>query len=289
LKCIAASSISDSNIYYDSPKQQRFEFQSSFLRVFYHRNLKRLYIHISSNFLEHYFHISSTTLWKKNYIEKSDFCSWSEIVLRTRDMNINRFIDNHKWTIFRCILWRIDVGTIICTALSLYITIALIRNDNAGFQTDSFNFTLYKNSRFEQCVLSTSKRVNCTFVMNDLSGRNIKNGQRLLNYKFFSDNLKAPRDDWCSLVSCLRGFKVISSSSFSAAFGLTGLWTWISFNLVLLLGIKFADNLFVKEHDAEDCKINIDWLAVMSSLIVFDFWWYDFFVLASDTRNTSLT
>jgi hypothetical protein len=201
-----------------------------------------------------------------------------------------KYLHKHGRKIGRYALWGSIVATITFIALGLYITIATIKRDITGLETDSINFLLYKNSRFEKCVIGTPERVNCTLVMTDLGGQNIKDGRRFLNKMFFSGGPEAQKYDWCSLVSCLRGYKVIPSSPFQAAFRFSGLMAWMDFTVEVLAGLWMARHLFYsKKHDPEDCKgfDIVDGFMGTLNLAMFVFWWYSFFVLAFNAQNIS--
>jgi hypothetical protein len=200
------------------------------------------------------------------------------------------FCRDHRRAIGRFALWVSLVVLGVFLILGLYTTIKSVTTETAGYEIDSTNFTLYKNSRLEECLASTPERVNCTVVMADQIVGRIEDGQRFLNGATYSKGFPELQNGWCSLASCLRGFKVIPSSPFQSAFRSSGIVVWIHITVTLMTAIWATRAIFHgKIHDPEDCKGFgiIDWILSPVDLGIICFWWYSFIAVVIDPQDTS--
>lgn len=111
----------------------------------------------------------------------------------------------------------------------LGVTIAVIVRsvvtDNTGFEADNPEFALYKNSRFKECYNLVSDTANCSQIwpgIDALSDRvaNVPDGFCVVGnvhgWKTGSSeeaHWHPAISDWCQIVSCFNGFKIIPSTA----------------------------------------------------------------------------
>ncbi|KAI4247440.1 MAG: hypothetical protein L6R40_001388 [Gallowayella cf. fulva] len=139
--------------------------------------------------------------------------------------------------------------------------ITFIRTDNAANDDD---FALYKNSRFKECAASNSNNINCTLVMTTYSDswkdedakdrhhyvQNLTHLSGQFDYTSFPSN-RSKGHEWCSIVSCLRGFKVIPSSPLPSAFDDQTLAQWLSLCISAIAGLWRHGDIFIANNVTE--------------------------------------
>ncbi|KAK2468307.1 hypothetical protein H9L39_19953 [Fusarium oxysporum f. sp. albedinis] len=209
--------------------------------------------------------------------------------LRTLDYVSDRALDgfdHHRRTIGRLALSAslLVMGTLM--VLGLYTTIASATTDTTD--AESVSFKLYKNTRFAECVATPAESVNCTFVMTDLGGLKIEDQQRWLNKLTYSRGLDALEYDWCSLASCLGGYKIVPSKPLQSAYGYSGLIVWIQILMCITTGLWATRCFFPRGRcDGRGCKgFGIfDYLSGLFDVAMWGFWWYSFIVMAINPKG----
>lgn len=226
-------------------------------------------------------------------------------------MSFSKWWSRYGRNILQWLLYALLVATVVLLIMLVWVTVKCIRTDNTGFEENDFNFTLYKNSRFHACSTTTTANVNCTVLfwqlresygegrleytwekMQHLSQSHLS--ERSLVNTTLGLNATGSKYDWCSLASCLRGYKVIPSEPYETAFSVRGiepLRVWGYINISALFGLLLVRKLFLtKPHDREDCAKSVsalDWVFSAIVLGKFIYWVFSFSRVASDPQRFS--
>lgn len=203
------------------------------------------------------------------------------------------FLERHRRRIGFFTLWGAVVATATFVTFGAYMTAVALRTGTNGTAPGTFEYMLYKNTRFAECAATIPQsRVNCTLVMTDLGGLKIEEDHRWLNKMVYSGGPGLHDYHWCSLASCLTDFKVIPSTPRGSAFGSSGLFSWIELLITVGLALWSVRAMFFKvdkDHDKHTCKGFgfFDWAGGIATLSMFLFWWYSFINLAKDPQESS--
>ncbi|KAK4149677.1 hypothetical protein C8A00DRAFT_46742 [Chaetomidium leptoderma] len=110
-----------------------------------------------------------------------------------------------------------------------------VATDNTGFEPENPEFALYKNSRFKECYNLVPDATNCSAIRSGLGAlaTRIPEGfgyvDRYNGWNTFTgDEYHAhpPIYDWCQIVSCFNGFKIIPSTARPSATILSTMACW---------------------------------------------------------------
>jgi hypothetical protein len=155
------------------------------------------------------------------------------------------------------------------------------------------DFSLFKNSRFEDCLLSTpTNDVNCTWIYDSalkaplrLPGTVSDSPHfmtELIYYNDANDIFSGGTEEWCRLTRCLSDFKVVPSSPHPSAYGFTGLDAWFALNFMGLTGAFTIKKILHKKHSRDTCKGPAldDWCLIVVDSVHLALWWFNFSRLA---------
>lgn len=187
----------------------------------------------------------------------------------------------------------------------IVVSLVYVTKEQLPISTDSLDFALYKNTRFQQCSTQTiASQPDCSAArLGNLSHWGLASSQlsdpdypRLDLSKWASASFALlepdyPRlskpNDWCSLSTCFKDFKIIPSRPRAGAFPLTGLTVWLTVTftaITAMFGLRRA--LLGGGHDTEDCykpRFGIlDWLGYVVDLVSTVWWWRELFAAARD-------
>lgn len=177
-----------------------------------------------------------------------------------------------------------------------------LNTDNTSFEPDSPDFPLYKNSRFKECSAIAPDVAKCNIIdtwwtRNPRQVYNETQARRLIMSSEFSEN--GTHLNWCEMVSCLNGFKVIPTSARESAIGPTNFnYSWVSALTCLNVMWTFKKwNPALNRRDrAKPCRglreLNIiDWLFTAWDICgPIIWWWISFFLLlAKPVYSTTLS
>jgi len=113
-----------------------------------------------------------------------------------------------------------------------------VATDNTGFEADTPEFALYKNSRFKECYNLVPDAANCSQIRSGLGA--LANGVAHIPQGFHavssihgwktrsSEEARSHPAiyDWCQIVSCFNGFKIIPSTARPSATILPDILCW---------------------------------------------------------------
>ncbi|KXG45968.1 uncharacterized protein PGRI_048240 [Penicillium griseofulvum] len=125
-------------------------------------------------------------------------------------------------------------------AVNVVITVLLaVRVDNDGFDSNKPEYALYKNTIFKDCYNRALPTIthDCSAIMARLQETKSDYGFFSKPYLSQSNYLDTNRTayDWCDIMSCLNGFKIIPSKPRSSAFWPTTLDVWNKSGITFLL------------------------------------------------------
>lgn len=246
----------------------------------------------------------ATELWWLTREEREEFYeherhngTWSAIIREYSNSLKKRNPYGYKFLgrAIKCLIWTTLVLTGVLIAGFLVLTIIFMNSRRVGFEPDSPEFPLYKNTRFKECAASSPAQTNCTLLEGHLLhklgwyGPVTEHGQNYLAVFSYQADQSAPKYSWCSLASCLSDFKVIPSTPLDRAFSYSGLVPLLS---LLTMGISIVwalkDRIKYESHDPEHCKgFGFGTWSIMAlDLGCFIFWWSSFFTAAFNPYRT---
>ena len=213
-----------------------------------------------------------------------------------------RFRTGLRWAKWGLIIINVMNLAFAATILALYM-----KKDTSGLDVNDAQFAIYKNSRFAACSNWTPPRpVNCSLVMTDLGpegrlhskelsqkGRRYIYAQRVKDWRSSSESFDTsiqPTIDWCSLSSCLRGFKIVPSTPYHSAYSSPPVTVWFYCIATTLLALKWLCDILLKDkHYNGECGglSTLDVTFSVANLGAFGFWIYSFGLLMVNPRNAT--
>ncbi|GIJ89413.1 hypothetical protein Asppvi_008353 [Aspergillus pseudoviridinutans] len=167
--------------------------------------------------------------------------------------------------------------------ISILITLLVKFNNTAN----SSDFALYKNTKFKQCASVVPEASNCSAIAaawkeSDLYSTYADLGR----YYVLETGVTAPNKysyDWCQIVSCFNGYKVIPSSATDSAMGPTALYGWWAITLTSVSAVwslrKVAPYF---NQEVEECRGIRDISVIDWAFLIWDIvgpmvtWWISF-------------
>ncbi|KAI1414580.1 hypothetical protein F5Y13DRAFT_17748 [Hypoxylon sp. FL1857] len=197
--------------------------------------------------------------------------------------------------------WIFLTPAIISQIMILVFTIKFVNTDNTGFELESPNFPLFKNSRFEECWNLTPDPANCTAIVDILRNSPYELDKKYLDRGYTPISSQWRSHDgieygWCAFASCFHGFKVVPSVARPSIVGETKFDLWNTLNMSALVSLL----TFVKRSwDVGRGKQNyctgslkevgiINWGGLIYTIVgPFVFWWVSFIRFAIDPVSNS--
>ncbi|RSL57485.1 hypothetical protein CEP54_008259 [Fusarium duplospermum] len=106
-----------------------------------------------------------------------------------------------------------------------------LTSDGTTYPPDSLEFPLYKNTEFRNCSSVSAKPVDCNALKNMLGDARPRN---LLKTPLYTMGRPRNTFDWCTVVQCFKGYKVIPSKPYPSAHIPNNFSVWVSFNVAML-------------------------------------------------------
>lgn len=138
-----------------------------------------------------------------------------------------------------------------------------VTTDNSGFDQDSPEYALYKNSRFKDCYDNHPPVANnCTAIKSMMrypldDYYYAQNITYLTSTEIPSSSLPENRYNWCDVVSCFNEFKVVPSSLRPTAFFMRGITTSTGCAMIFLMAMWQFKKLQNRDR-RERCR-KIEW------------------------------
>lgn len=174
------------------------------------------------------------------------------------------------------------------------VTIAIIARaiatDNTGFEPDNPDFVLYKNSRFKECYNLAPDATNCSHIRSGISthATSLAEGFGYVdNIHGWSTQYSAdasshpPIYDWCQIVSCFNGFKIIPSTARASATILPNIACWWTVMITSTSALWHTGKQLVAafREDGKLCRGRkelswIDWLFFAYDICGPILWWW---------------
>ncbi|CAI7589159.1 unnamed protein product [Penicillium viridicatum] len=203
-------------------------------------------------------------------------CEFPKFPPRTRKKRTRHIITGLIWTglvILACLL-VIGIGIMVLFA---------VRTDNTGFDSNSPEYALYKNTMFKDCYNTPLSAItnNCSAIKASLQYQNEVVG-------LTTPSLSIPNNSngnktiysWCGVISCLNDLKVVPSTPHSSAFWATSLEVWNKAAITFITSFWQLHKLQKALYSDEDtlCKgIEWDtWLIMAWDLASFIWWCFGF-------------
>lgn len=158
---------------------------------------------------------------------------------------------------------------IILVVLVVFVIIFSVRSSLVGTETEGFS--LYKNSRFEECAAQNEdNHLNCTSIVgSDFNTTQVE----ISRFGYLSES---DTHSWCEFVGCLKDYQVVPSVPAPEAATSSILFMCVG----IVLATIFVFYALVKQynfepHEGERCPesgIGI-WLGVVASFCTMIWWW----------------
>ena len=204
------------------------------------------------------------------------------------------------------------IGTGLALAAFFFVVIVaviarFVATDKAGvqFEPDNPEFVLYKNSRFKECYDLTPDPGNCSSIFSGLSthARNVPEGFGYLSnvqgWKPESSSDRAthpPIYDWCQIVSCFNGFKIVPSTPRPSATLLSDIVCWWSVMMTSASALVHTGKQYrtAFRKEGTPCRGRKDLSVLDYIFFVYDicgpiFWWWVSFVMFAVNPAMSTT
>lgn len=190
---------------------------------------------------------------------------------------------------------------LIAVVVAFIIVFAVKKHKAGGISSDSPEYALYKNTRFQECYnnASVSANTDCTAVENRLNnGRS--SGFEENNVAYINTDTLYDGDnydiswEWCEMISCFSDFKIVPSKPRPLAIWPTLLTTWGPVALYIVGSmfqfIRQQKGVYSKKKKA--CKglkeISVlDWGVHAYDLASIVWWWYSFGRLVANPSHES--
>lgn len=193
------------------------------------------------------------------------------------------------------------MACLIAVVVAFIIVFAVKKHKAGGISSDSPEYALYKNTRFQECYnnASVSANTDCTAVENRLNnGRS--SGFEENNVAYINTDTLYDGDnydiswEWCEMISCFSNFKIVPSKPRPLAIWPTLLTTWGPVALYIVGSIfqfvRQQKGVYSKKKKA--CKglkeISVlDWGVHAYDLASIVWWWYSFGRLVANPSHES--
>jgi hypothetical protein len=158
------------------------------------------------------------------------------------------------------------------------------RTDNTGFDPNSSDYALYKNTMFKDCYNTASSAItySCSAVKASIQSAFVQKNSSAL--AFINTSTSLPNDSngnttiysWCEVMSCFDDFKVIPSTPRPSAFPPSALEAWNKAGITFLLAfwqVRKSHNALYSDEGTMCKGIEWDtWLIMAWDLGSF-IWW----------------
>ncbi|KAF9874775.1 proline oxidase [Colletotrichum karsti] len=166
-------------------------------------------------------------------------------------------------------------------AVLAFVIIFLVQADSVGPGDEGFS--LYKNSRFEECAARNVDHINCTSYLERKRLLPSVDNLRYHNttvFSFFPWNNKADTLLWCDIVGCLSDYQVVPAIPAPEATTSSALFTWLGLTEVwIITSYAFLKTFGFEPHLPQDCHERVTWMWVgtIGSVLTMIWWWIDVF------------
>ena len=159
------------------------------------------------------------------------------------------------------------LASLIGIAVAVIVLFAVKTNNN-GFDQNSSEYALYKNSMFKDCYNVPPPVVNnCTAIesilrlgQDDIVAQNFGYVSKLNIFDSTNSETRKSSYDWCEVVSCFNEFKIVPSSPRPSAFWATTIAAYTKAAMIFLFALwqlrKLQKALYSNRRDP--CK-KIEW------------------------------
>lgn len=202
------------------------------------------------------------------------------------------------------LLFLAGLGLLVAISIQIFLFVLMVRNLNTnrtGFEADSPEFPLYKNTVFKNCSSFDPDPALCEMVAREMAARPLPllvseqpNGTFLTQdyFPWDSDSLEWDSDtmtynftyNWCEAVRCFKGYKVIPSSPYPSAYLPNRFTIWDSGNMAAVAYLISAIFYVLRSLSRGDKPCRglrdvgiIGWILFVYTLVgPFGWWWYSF-------------
>ncbi|KAL2848855.1 hypothetical protein BJY01DRAFT_246231 [Aspergillus pseudoustus] len=193
-------------------------------------------------------------------------------------------------------IWFCLVALCAFWILSLVIAILAVTTENGGFEPGNADYTLYKNTRFENCSNTALKPYyNCTSVYEDLM--NLQQSA----FKEFQDHgigvlgtaehipvYNDTEGTWCEALSCFKDFKVVPSKPRDSAYWQPTIRDWMSAAGTLIVAVWHTRTVYNASGGKGPVCGGLawdDWAGIAYDAASMVWWWIDFGKWAVDPSH----
>ncbi|KAH7304176.1 hypothetical protein B0I35DRAFT_484655 [Stachybotrys elegans] len=180
--------------------------------------------------------------------------------------------------------------TVLAIALSIqgfliYVMVDGLNTDQAGFETNSTEFSLYKNTMAAECYLNDTIPIPglCSSLSRHLVSESLEGRQTFLAKREYvwNDTQSTLNATWCQVLHCVQDFKVLPSQVLPFAYWSNRFASWSSGNSAAVTYlVTFTVYLRGRRNDRwRHCRGLkslgvLDWITTLYAFVgAFGWWW----------------
>ncbi|KAL4964831.1 uncharacterized protein BDV14DRAFT_200637 [Aspergillus stella-maris] len=192
------------------------------------------------------------------------------------------------------VIWLSLIALVSFLIFGVVIAARFVGTDNTGYDPDSAEYTLYKNTLFKTCYAQEPQvEYNCSGVHEQIFSPSDfqHHGIGILNRPDYRKPVYDIDADWCQVISCFKDWKVIPSKPRPSALWEVTNEEWISVILTLVAGLLQINTIYRESGNVGfDCKGRLgwdDWGGVAFDAVSAVWWWVGFGQWATDSAQTA--
>ncbi|CAG7957732.1 unnamed protein product [Penicillium olsonii] len=166
--------------------------------------------------------------------------------------------DKTKRRLQTCVIYSCLVLLVCILVLGIFVAVHVVKKDRTGFDSNSLEYELYKNTIFEGCYNSTRSNITseCPEIRASLQNQNSPALDFYPVTLKWSNVLKnhSSEPDWCDVVSCFSDFKVIPSIPRPSAFWPSLLEVWCKLIITFIAAFWELGNLQAALYSDRLCQ-----------------------------------
>jgi hypothetical protein len=178
---------------------------------------------------------------------------------------------------------------IFCLGVIAAMIVRSVTTNDTGFEPSNSDYALYKNSRFEECYNGFPGSRNCTHSQVGPSRANDR------DHAFQGLGYVRDTQDWCQVVSCFHGFKIVPSTARISATNLPDIACWLAILLTSTTALWHTGRRLTNlaHNNSPPCKRSrdiswVDWILLAYDICgQFLWWWVSFIIFATDPTKSA--
>ncbi|KAH6693802.1 hypothetical protein F5X68DRAFT_228211 [Plectosphaerella plurivora] len=179
-----------------------------------------------------------------------------------------------------------------CGVVAVALVLIFLAKSDLSKQGDE-GFSLYKNSRFEECAGRSVDQATCTSIMKDwglLPDDDWESANQTVGVDLVPWGSNRDTEAWCNIAGCLSDFQVVPSVPMPTATTSSALFVWIAvIQILAFTTYSFIKQVDFKPHAPSDCtaKTRWMWLGIITTLLSGAWWHLDVHNMEHPPARTS--